>query len=288
MNVVMPLLLLICCSGFAQTQPWVDQKSIKSYRYFKETGIEDNSIFIDEAFNQDKGVQQHITTFSFFREEVILHYTHELPLINERHQLSVTVPYSISNSQNKNYHGINDVTVAYQYWLLKKDNRLMATPGIAFQIPTGDTQVNNQSGFAGLTGYLALSKRISDKLIIHTNGRLGYFKKIKSPNQSSDLELPPTKFHSGTSGISFVWLVSDKLNFLIENINTREHEFINNKRKTNNQYTLNPGLRTCFNSRNTQFVLGASCPTNLVKNKKTELGFLFYLSIETSNGNSSK
>src|SRR5688500_8196222 len=56
--------------------------------------IEDNSFLVEEAYNQERGVVQHINTFSRATGATgwMYTFTQEWPLAGQKHQLSYTVP----------------------------------------------------------------------------------------------------------------------------------------------------------------------------------------------------
>jgi hypothetical protein len=60
-------------------------------------GIQDNSFFIEEAYNQKPGVVQHIFNLpSFFAghaHEIMPSLTQEWPVFSQTHQFSYTIPY---------------------------------------------------------------------------------------------------------------------------------------------------------------------------------------------------
>src|SRR5215218_4324391 len=78
--------------------------------------IEDNSFLIEEAYNQEAGVVQHISTFAHADEGSDWEYTftQEWPLFSQRHQLSYTIPLSRAGGGT----GIGDVALHYRYQLL--------------------------------------------------------------------------------------------------------------------------------------------------------------------------
>src|SRR5882762_3810381 len=67
-------------------------------------GIMDNSFLIEEAYNQEPGVVQHIFNaiygvdklFRARNHEVLLAITEEWPIFTQKHQFSYTVPYSFT------------------------------------------------------------------------------------------------------------------------------------------------------------------------------------------------
>ena len=60
----------------------------------EESQIQDNSFLIEEAYNQDPGVVQHIQTFSRATRggDWLYTFTQEWPAPNLKHQLSYTLP----------------------------------------------------------------------------------------------------------------------------------------------------------------------------------------------------
>src|SRR5262245_43706807 len=63
--------------------------------------IQDNSFLLEEAYNQEKGVVQHISSVVFDRriDSWVYALTDEWPVNGQRHQLSLTVP--LQNGANR-------------------------------------------------------------------------------------------------------------------------------------------------------------------------------------------
>jgi len=63
-------------------------------------GIQDNSFFIEEAYNQEPGVVQHILNvpinFIDGSREITPSFTQEWPLFSQTHQFSYTIPYAFT------------------------------------------------------------------------------------------------------------------------------------------------------------------------------------------------
>ena len=67
-----------------------------------ERAIEDNSFFIEEAYNQEDRVVQHIANWSYFstpRKAFELIFTQEWPVFGQEHQFSYTLPYQGMNGK---------------------------------------------------------------------------------------------------------------------------------------------------------------------------------------------
>ena len=87
---VLPIVVVLAvlpASGFAQEKtPGLSEP--------KKFEIVDNSFFVEEAFNQDRGVFQNI--FSWSRDgsgDWIASFTQEWPAPNVTHHLSYTIPF---------------------------------------------------------------------------------------------------------------------------------------------------------------------------------------------------
>jgi len=76
--------------------------------------IKDNSFLIEEAYNQEWGVVQHISAFSRVEGggEWVYTFTQEWPVPNERHQLGFTLPVLGLGSGPKSNTGLGDVAAA--------------------------------------------------------------------------------------------------------------------------------------------------------------------------------
>src|SRR5215475_8709782 len=82
--------------------------------------IQDNSFLIEEAYNQEAGVVQHINTFTrmWKSNDWVYTFTQEWPLpMDWRHQLSYTVAGVSSGSHPAAGAGFGDVALNYRYQL---------------------------------------------------------------------------------------------------------------------------------------------------------------------------
>jgi len=83
----------------------------------QEGPIQDNSFLIEEAYNQDPGVVQHISSYSRFASsgDWIYTFTQEWPLRGLKHQVSYSLPVQDLHSQLAAAVGIGDVAINYRY-----------------------------------------------------------------------------------------------------------------------------------------------------------------------------
>jgi hypothetical protein len=87
----------------------------------KNPPIQDNSFLIEEAYNQEAGVIQHINTFTRSRNDDWLYtFTKEIPIPNQKHQLSFILPVQKISGFPGSETGIGDVAINYRYQLVAK------------------------------------------------------------------------------------------------------------------------------------------------------------------------
>ena len=77
-------------------------------------GIQDNSFFVEEAYNQEPGVVQHIINVPALlhvKATKMFHlFTQEWPIFSQTHQFSYTIPYTFTESEN----GFRDIFLNYR------------------------------------------------------------------------------------------------------------------------------------------------------------------------------
>ena len=71
-------------------------------------GIQDNSFFLEEAYNQEPGVVQHILNlpinFTKGAREIGPSFTQEWPVFSQTHQFSYTIPCVFTEGDNRMGH----------------------------------------------------------------------------------------------------------------------------------------------------------------------------------------
>jgi hypothetical protein len=113
--------------------------------------IQDNSFFIEEAYNQEPGVVQHIFNlaidFTNGSREIAPSFTQEWPVFSQTHQFSYTIPYLFTEDDN----GMEDMRLNYRLQAFMEDKYTPAfAPRLSLVLPTGD----RDKGFgAGVVGY---------------------------------------------------------------------------------------------------------------------------------------
>src|SRR5687767_7475182 len=128
--------------------------------------IQDNSFLIEEAYNQEQGIVQHISIFRSYRgsSDFDAAFTQEWPLGGITHQLSYDLPVIRFAKET----GIGDVRVNYRYqWIGSGLTLLAVSPRISVAFPTGDWKQGRGAGAPSVEGMLPLSHVISPLLTQH-------------------------------------------------------------------------------------------------------------------------
>ena len=138
-----------------------------------EPGIQDNSFLVEEAYNQNFGVVQHISSFTRFWNSKDWNYTftQEWPVPgDERHQLSYTLAAVHSGDFPGSGAGFGDVLLNYRYQLVGSgDTRVAFSPRLSLIFPTGDSSQEQGAGSFGVQTSLPLSVVLNKKLVSHWN-----------------------------------------------------------------------------------------------------------------------
>jgi hypothetical protein len=133
--------------------------------------IQDNSFLLEEAYNQEEGVIQHINALQRMRGgDWIASFTQEWPVPRQAHQFSYTIPYQRVDSDVGERSGIGDVALNYRYQLAGSgDTRFACTPRLSLLLPTGDDEQGLGAGRVGVQLNVAASTVLSNELVAHTN-----------------------------------------------------------------------------------------------------------------------
>jgi len=77
--------------------------------------IQDNSFLLEEAYNQEDGVIQHIQAFQYLEGgDWAYTFTQEWPVPTQKHQFSYTIPYLQLNDDGQSRTGFTDVFLNYR------------------------------------------------------------------------------------------------------------------------------------------------------------------------------
>jgi hypothetical protein len=241
-------------------------------------GIQDNSFLVEEAYNQEPGVVQHIWTvpvlFTRGDREITPSFTQEWPVFTQTHQFSYTIPYTFTEREN----ALEDIRLNYRLQALTEGERTPAfAPRFTLVTPSGDAEKGFGRDRLGYEINLPFSKIVSDRWTVHFNAGGSIFPDV----HGHDL----TNYNLGASAI---YAVSKDLNLMVESVAGWEEDvdFAPTPKttfgaKVNRSVTalLSPGARYAFNLPNAQLVVGLAVPIGFTSDSP-DWGLFFYLSFE--------
>jgi hypothetical protein len=257
MKSILSLFLLLVCTSmiFSQALP-----------------IADNSFLVEEAYNQEAGVVQHVNTFQRMRGGDWLYtFTQEWPIKSQKHQFSFTLPVQDSKSINT---GLGDMDITYRYQLINNSN-VAVSPRVSLIFPTGSVSRESGRGSVGLGFNMPVSVTHSKHFVTHWNAGTTITPRAKNISDER-----ATTFDYSL-GQSIVWLAHSRFNLLFETVWNSEETVIGPDRK-DREYglLLNPGIRWAHNFKNgLQIVPGIAVPVG-VGPSRGERGLFFYISFE--------
>lgn len=234
-------------------------------------GIQDNSFFVEEAYNQEAGIVQHIFSLPMFfthgEREIAPNFTQEWPVFGQTHQFSYTLPYTFT----ENERGIEDIRLNYRLQALMEGERTPAfAPRFSLATPTGDAGKGFGHDRLGYEINLPFSKIVSDRITLHFNAGSSLFPDV------NDRDL--WNYNLGGSAI---YAVSRNFNLMLESVANWESDVDLAKNVDRTVAALiSPGARYAFNlPNNLQVVVGAAVPIGLTSDSP-DWGLFFYLSFE--------
>jgi hypothetical protein len=239
--------------------------------------IQDNSFLVEEAYNQEAGVVQHISTFSRARGgEWAYAFTQEWPLAGQRHQLSYTLPLSRVAAPGGERTGIGDVAVNYRYQIGGAAGSALAfAPRITVLLPTGSSRDGLGAGGMGAQVNLPFSAVLPARLVAHSNVGANY-----TPRAHDVLgNRAATRGYAVSQ--SLVWLARPRLNLMLEGAWNRAEEVTGTGRTAwSSELVISPGIRGAIDfPSGLQVVPGLAFPIG-VGPSKGERSVFFYLSFE--------
>lgn len=139
--------------------------------------IQDNSCIVEEAYNQEPGVVQHILCAQRQNRDWSLTFTQEWPVASQTHQFSYTIPYSWLRSDGQQLQGVGDVMLNYRLQALTESDHLPAlAPRLSVILPIGNPDKALGYGSWGYQMLLPISKIVSERVTLHANvGATQYF-----------------------------------------------------------------------------------------------------------------
>ena len=249
--------------------------------------ISDNSFLIEEAYNQEEGVVQHIFNGIYTNDLRQLGWTfafiQEWPVFSQDHQFSFTIPSTHLREDGQRENGINDVLLNYRYQALDEETQGIAfAPRLSLILPTGDRRRGTGYGVVGFQTNLPFSKKVTANVALHANLGLTYWPHVRMPLDAPGKPLSGrhtlVNYNLGASGI---YAVTERFNFLLEWLNLWEQRINGGgERKREFKPFLSPGVRAAvINEKELQTVVGVGLPIGLNRRAENYSVFL-YLSVE--------
>lgn len=237
--------------------------------------IQDNSFLVEEAYNQEPGVIQHIQSYQYLKRSKTWAYsfTEEWPVPRETHQLSFTVPVShFGDSSQKT--DIGDIALNYRYQLVMKGPVALA-PRLSLLLPTGDYKTGFGSGALGGQTNIPLSLELSKMFVTHWNAGATFVPGSRAPDGARADTL------GYNAGASVIFLAAKTFNLMCEAAwSSFELVQEGGGKARDESFFINPGLRAAINFKSgLQIVPGVSFPIG-VGRSRGERGVLAYLSFE--------
>ena len=240
--------------------------------------IQDNSFLIEEAYNQELGVVQHIQQFlrDFETGSWIYSFTQEWPVPDVRHQLSFTVAAARVLREEGQNAGLGDLQLNYRYQLVGDGLAPVAvSPRFSLLVPTGSYRSELGLGAVGVQAQVPASFVLSDRFVAHGNAGVTWIPRARnSGGDRAGLVIP-------NAGASLVWLARPTWNLLCEAVWARGETVAGQGQvRTKSLALIGPGARVAWNFRSgLQIVGGMSFPIGVGPSRGAN-SILLYLSFE--------
>jgi len=199
-------------------------------------GISDNSFLIEEAYNQERGVVQHISAWQRSLRTAAWAYTftQEWPVGSREHQLSYTIPLQRTASPVRT--GLGDAALNYRYQL-RAEGRVAIAPRVSVLLPTGNSARGLGTGHVVAQLNVPVSTMLTPSLVAHWNAG------VTAVSQTTSYNL----------GASAIWLARPTFNVLVEVAWTDTEGA--------HAVVVNPGVRWAYNfASGLQIVPGVAFP----------------------------
>jgi outer membrane putative beta-barrel porin/alpha-amylase len=242
-------------------------------------GVQDNSFLIEEAYNQEPGVVQHIfnlpISFTNGEREITPSFTQEWPIFSQTHQFSYTIPYTFTEHDD----GFADIRLNYRFQALMEGDRVPAfAPRLSLVLPAGDENKGFGTGRVGYETNLPFSKIVSDRWTVHFNAGGSIFPDV----HGHDL----TNYNLGASAI---YAATREFNLMLETVAAWNQDVelapssragVRTSVHRSTIALISPGARYAINCPNDlQIVVGAAVPVGLTSDSP-DWGLFFYISFE--------
>ncbi len=272
-NTVLMMTALVLWGGLASLAAEAGEPPSSTLEIAK---IRDNLFLLEEAYNQEPGVIQHIQTMLYNPRPRSWSYgfTEEWPVPDDRNQLSVTVP--VSNGGEGEKTALNDVLLNFRHQVLGVggEGKVAFAPRLSLAMPTGDYRDASGRGVFGLQLNAPFSIELGDHFVTHLNAGVTLTPGARSPGGRGELAVDTNV------GAALVWLLEPWVNPLVEVSYLTTEEVLDEGSDRESMVVVNPGVRFAIDFKSgLQIVPGISVPIEFGEDR-VEVGALFYLSFE--------
>jgi hypothetical protein len=239
--------------------------------------IQDNSFLVEEAYNQEPGVVQHIQQFTWVPSSGTWAYTftQEWPVGGIKNQLSYTLAAARVTGGAAATTGFGDVLLNYRYQLVGDGEAPVAVaPRLSVLLPTGSARRQLGAGGAGVQVALPVSVVLSNRFYL--NGNAGATWVPRAQNALGQ--------RAGTIGYNFgaslIWRGSNTLDLMLETVwACAETPSGPGRVQSGSSWLISPGARWAFNfPSGLQIVPGIGVPIGV--GPSHDRSVLVYLSFE--------
>ena len=244
----------------------------------RSPGIQDNSFLVEEAYNQEPGVVQHIQQFlrDFRTGGWTYSFTQEWPVGGLTHQLSYTLAAARIVRDDGRDAGLGDLMLNYRYQLVGNGEAAVAVaPRLSMLLPTGSFRRELGLGAVGLQAEVPVSVVLSEAFVAHGNAGVLWVPRARDARgDRADLVVPNV-------GGSVIWRAAPTWNLLCEAVWSGNASVAASDRVERKSVVLiDPGARFAWNFRSgLQIVGGIGVPLGFGSGPRTR-SVLLYLSFE--------
>jgi hypothetical protein len=241
--------------------------------------IEDNSFLVEEAYNQPRGVVQHVGTFARFTggPAWIATFTQEWPVGGQAHQLSFTAAEVHPDVAGVAAH-LGDLALHYRYQARDRGGALVA-PRATVVLPTGSARVGAGAGGMGYQTNLPVTFELSPHWAAHSNVGGTVVPRGRAKDGTR------TRSANVTVAQSAIWVARPEFNVMLEALWSRTVTSADGGgREYAAQTIVSPGVRYAVNlASGMQIVPGLAAPITLhgvAGRGRPDVGVFAYLSVE--------
>jgi DtxR family Mn-dependent transcriptional regulator len=260
------LLVVLCSLGSVGAQTAIPPAPNDSSRAFE---IADNSFLVEEAFNQEAGVFQHIFNLRAIGDgDWEASFTQEWPLFTQSHQFSYTLPYASIDGKS----GVGDVMLNYRWQaLMESDAAPALSPRLSLVVPSGKEDHGLGNGNFGWQVNVPFSKQVRN-VYLHWNAGFTHLPSARVDGATYGLMTP----HAALSGI---WRMRPMFHLMLENVVEWEESVEETVKRREALVTVSPGFRWGWNTGDAQTIFGFAVPVEF-SNGSNDVSVLGYFSYE--------